>query len=138
MNRKIIFPMLAAAALTTAAYAQQAQAPGAGVGTGAATGAVGGAIVGGPVGAAVGAVGGAVVGGIAEAMTPKFQTYVVQQNVPSYAYDREVTVGAVLPERGITYYEVPSDYNSRYKYTVVNKRTVLVDPQTRRVVQVIN
>ncbi|MGL4494287.1 MAG: DUF1236 domain-containing protein [Beijerinckiaceae bacterium] len=140
MKRSMIYSaLLAGVVMAGSAYAQQpAQAPGAGVGAGAATGAVGGAIVGGPVGAAVGAVGGAIVGGIAEAMTPKFNTYVVQQNVPSFTYDREVTVGAVLPSSGITYYEVPSEYNSRYRYTVVNKRTVLVDPATNRVVQIIN
>lgn len=139
MKRFAILSAFAASTiLSGAALAQQPQAPGAGVGAGAATGAVGGAIVGGPVGAAVGAVGGAIVGGIAEAMTPKFQTYVVEQKVPSYTYDRELAVGAVLPERGVTYYEVPAEYKSKYKYTVVNKRTVLVDPATRRVIQVIN
>ncbi|MGL4324522.1 MAG: DUF1236 domain-containing protein [Beijerinckiaceae bacterium] len=139
MKRTVFLSALIATALTAGvANAQQPQAPGAGVGAGAATGAVGGAIVGGPVGAAVGAVGGAVVGGIAEAMTPKFNTYVVEQKHPTYTYDRDVTVGAVLPPSGVVYYDVPRDYNSRYKYTVVNKRTVLVDPETRRIVQIIN
>lgn len=106
--------------------------------SGAATGAVGGAIVGGPVGAVVGGVGGAVVGGIIGDNTPRFQTYVVQQKVPSYTYAEPVTVGRVLPESGVTYREVPREYGAtEYRYTVVNNRTVLVDPQTRRIVQVI-
>jgi hypothetical protein len=47
-------------------------------------------------------------------------------------------VGAELPEQGIQYYEVPSQYGAtQYRYTVVNNRTVLVEPRTRRVVQVI-
>jgi hypothetical protein len=109
-----------------------------GVAAGATTGAVGGAIVGGPVGAVVGGVGGAVVGGISDASRPQFRTYVVQQKVPSYTYGREVVVGAELPEQGITYYEVPAQYGAtQYRYTVVNNRTVLVEPRTRRVVQVI-
>jgi hypothetical protein len=118
--------------LPIAAHAQS------GVATGATTGAVGGAIVGGPVGAVVGGVGGAVVGGISDATRPQFRTYVVEQRVPSYAYAEPVVVGAELPEQGITYYEVPAQYGvPQYRYTVVNNRTVLVEPRTRRVVQVI-
>lgn len=109
-----------------------------GASTGAATGAVGGALVAGPPGAAVGAVGGAVVGGIADANAPRFRTYVVEQHRPSYAYSGDVAVGVVLPESGVTYYDVPPDYDVQtYKYTVVNDRVVLVDPSTRRIVQVI-
>lgn len=123
----------------------QAQAPESrpgiapGVGAGAATGAVGGAIVGGPVGAVVGGVAGAVVGGIAEASRPKFRTYVTERHHPSYRYSNEVVVGSELPTAGVTYYEVPREYGeSQYRYTVVNDRTVLVDPQTRRIVQIID
>ena len=44
----------------------------------------------------------------------------------------------VLPEQGVTYYEVPPEYGARgYRYTVVNDRTVLVDPHTRRIVEVV-
>lgn len=115
-----------------AAFAQS------GVAAGATTGAVGGAIVGGPVGAAVGAGVGAVAGGIADDTRPRFRTYVEGQRVPSYRYEREVRVGADLPSSGVTYYEVPKEYGvTKYRYTVVNDRTVLVDPSTHRVVQVI-
>jgi len=115
----------------------------AGAASGAATGAVGGAVVGGPVGAVVGgaagAVGGAIVGGIAGDERPKFRTYVEERHVPSYRYDREVTVGTTLPSSGVTYYDIPAEYGvKKYRYTVVNKRTVLVDPSSHRVVQVIN
>jgi hypothetical protein len=50
-------------------------------------------------------------------------------------------VGATLPESGVTYYDMPSEYKykvSKYKYTIVNDRPVLVDPGTRRVIQVID
>jgi hypothetical protein len=58
---------------------------------------------------------------------------------PSYRYDRELRVGAVLPDSGVTYYEVPREYGSTaYRYTVVNDRTVLVDPGTHRIVEVID
>lgn len=109
-----------------------------GAATGAATGAVGGAIVGGPIGAAVGGVTGAIIGGITSPQQPRFREYVVTQGVPSYRYSDEVRVGAVLPESGVTYYEVPAEYGARgYRYTVLNDTPVLVDPRTRRVVQII-
>jgi hypothetical protein len=111
--------------------------------TGPAGGAVGGAIVGGavggPVGAAVGAAAGATAGGISEANRPRFHSYVTERRHPSYRYDRELRVGAVLPDSGVTYYEVPREYGSTaYRYTVVNDRTVLVDPGTHRIVEVID
>ena len=134
------FAVVAAVMLApVAAFAQNAPGAQGGALGGAATGAVGGAIVGGPVGAVVGGVGGAVVGAIIGDNTPKFQQYVVQQNVPSYTYAEPVAVGVVLPSEGVQYREVPREYGETpYRYTVVNKRTVLVDPQTRRVVQIIN
>ena len=106
--------------------------------TGAVGGAVGGAIVGGPVGAVVGGVGGAIVGGIADDRRSQFHTYVVQEKRSSYKYNRDVVVGAELPSTGVTYYEVPAEYGVKnYRYTVVNDRTVLVDPHSHRIVQVI-
>jgi hypothetical protein len=44
----------------------------------------------------------------------------------------------VLPETGVTYYDVPPRFGaSPYRYTVVNGETVLVEPRTRRIVQVV-
>ena len=124
--------LAAAVASSSAVYAQG------GAATGAATGAVGGAIVGGPVGAVVGAGVGAVAGGIADDARPRFRTYVTDHKHPSYQYKSEVRVGADLPSSGVTYYEVPKEYGvTKYRYTVVNDRTVLVDPETHRIVQVI-
>ena len=120
--------VVAALAIPLAANAQ----------SGAATGAVGGAIVGGPVGAVVGGVGGAIIGGISDDRRAGFRTYVVQKKRSSYKYDRDVVIGAELPSAGVTYYEVPAEYGVKdYRYTVVNDRTVLVDPRTHRIVQVI-
>ncbi len=50
---------------------------------------------------------GAIVGGIAEDNHKRFRTYVVEEGRPSYRYDRQVVVGAELPEAGVTYYDVP-------------------------------
>jgi hypothetical protein len=50
-----------------------------------------------------------------------------------------VRAGVILPESGITYYEIPAEYHAPgYRYTVVNDRTVIVDPRTRRVVEIID
>jgi hypothetical protein len=46
-----------------------------------------------------------------------------------------VRVGADLPSSGVTYYEVPREYGvTNYRYTIVNDRTVLVDPGSHRIV----
>ena len=56
----------------------------------------------------------------------------------SYNYDGDVRVGATLPGTGVTYYDVPSEYNARgARYTIVNDRPVLVD-RSRRIVEVID
>lgn len=106
-----------------------------GAATGAAGGAVTGAIVGGPVGAAVGGVAGAVIG---DALTPppaEVRTYVVEQDIPSVAVERQVVVGEALPD-SVEYRVVPG--HESYAYTVVNDRRVIVDPRNRTVVQVLD
>ena len=38
----------------------------------------------------------------------------------------------------MTFYDVPQSYGvTSYRYTVVNGRTVLVEPRTRRIVQIV-
>lgn len=117
-----------------------AQAEEGGVAAGAATGAVGGAIVGGPIGAAVGGVTGAIVGGtLSGPDQTRVREYVVRERRPSVRVDEDVVVGGELPGT-VHYYEVPADVGVKttYRYTVVNNHTVLVDPRTRRIVQVID
>ena len=76
--------------------------------------------------------------GIAVEQRPAFREYVVRERVPTYTIPDRVIVGGVLPEAGITYYDVPQTYGATpYRYTVVNGQTVLVEPRTRRIVQVI-
>lgn len=96
----------------------------------------------GPVGAIVGGTIGGVVGGVNGVLgidqRPRFRTYVGEQRRPSYSYNNDVRVGAVLPGDGVTYYDVPQEYGaSEYRYTVVNGRTVLVEPRTRRIVEIV-
>ena len=92
----------------------------------------------GPVGGVIGGVVGGVNGVLGVDERPRFRSYVVEQRRPSYQYREDVRIGAVLPEEGVTYYDVPQEYGVRdYRYTVVNGRTVLVDPRTHRIVEVI-
>jgi hypothetical protein len=75
---------------------------------------------------------------IAVEQRPAFREYVVRERVPTYTVPDRVIVGGVLPEAGITYYDVPQAYGATpYRYTVVNGQTVLVEPRSRRIVQVI-
>lgn len=137
MKRTIIaLTMISAGALLPAIASAQ------GVPGGIERGARDGERVGGPVGAIVGGTVGGVVGGVAGVLgvdqRPRFRSYVVDQRRPSYHYRENVAVGVVLPEEGVTYYDVPPEYGVRdYRYTVVNDRAVLVDPRTRRIVDIV-
>jgi Protein of unknown function (DUF1236) len=76
--------------------------------------------------------------GIAVEQRPAFREYIVRERVPNYTIRDRVVVGTVLPETGVTYYDVPPRFGaSTYRYTVVNGETVLVEPRTRRIVQVV-
>jgi hypothetical protein len=77
-------------------------------------------------------------GGIAVAQRPAFREYIVRERVPTYTIPDRVAVGAVLPDDGVTMYDVPQTFGvTPYRYTVVNGRTVLVEPRSRRIVQVV-
>jgi len=77
--------------------------------------------------------------GITIEQRPAFREYVVRERIPTFTIPDGVVIGGVLPEAGITYYDVPQTYSSTpYRYTVVNGQTVLVEPRSRRIVQVID
>lgn len=120
---------LAAQAQGTVRGAEQGAAEG-----GRAAGPIG-AIVGGAVGAATGTVEGIL--GVDD--RPRFREYVVRERRPSYRYNQDVRVGVVLPESGVTYYDVPAEYRAPagYRYTIVNDRPVLVEARTRRIVEIV-
>jgi hypothetical protein len=127
---------IALIALTGVASAQ-------GVVGGAAQGAHDGDRAAGPVGAVVGGATGAVVGGVAGLLgvdqRPRFHEYAIHEHHDSYAYDHRVDVGVILPDNGVTYYAVPPEYDVPvYKYAIVNGQTVLVDPRTHRIVQIVD
>lgn len=93
-------------------------------------------------GAALAQTVGVVVGdgpGIAVEQRPAFREYVVRERIPAYTIPDRVVVGGVLPETGVTYYDVPQTFGATpYRYTVVNGQTVLVEPRTRRIVEIID
>jgi len=131
-----ITALAAAMALPVAAQAQE------GVPGGVERGSREGERAAGPVGAVVGGVVGGVMGGVTGVLgieqRPRFHSYVAEQHHSSYQYNEDVRVGAVLPEAGVTYYDMPAEYGVRdYRYTVVNGRTVLVEPRTHRIVEVL-
>ena len=77
--------------------------------------------------------------GIAVDQRPAFREYIVRERVPNYTIPDRVVVGGVLPETGVTYYDVPQTFGiTPYRYTVVNGQTVLVEPRSRRIVQVVD
>lgn len=77
--------------------------------------------------------------GIAVDQRPAFREYVVRERIPDYTIPGRVVVGGILPEVGVTFYDVPQSFGvTPYRYTVVNGETVLVEPRTRRIVQVID
>jgi hypothetical protein len=76
---------------------------------------------------------------IAVDQRPAFREYIIREHVPAYTVDAPVIVGGVLPEAGVTYYDVPQTFGATpYRYTVVNGQTVLVEPRSRRIVQVVD
>ena len=92
----------------------------------------------------VGVVGGNTVvieqdGGIIADQRPAFREYVVRERVPTFTIPDRVVIGTTLPDAGVTYYDVPQRFGSTpFRYTVVNGQTVLVEPRSRRIVQVID
>lgn len=113
------------------AFAQQSTV------NGAAGGAVTGAIVGGPVGAAVGGVVGAVAGTAIDPPPERVVTYVREAPMPSdpIVVQEKVIVGEALPS-AVVIKQVPE--NPKYSYAIVNKQRVIVEPSSRKVIQVIN
>lgn len=135
MKRNAVFAAALVMAMPVAASAQ-------GVVGGAEQGAREGSHAAGPVGGIVGGAVGAVTGGVAGLLgadqRPRFHEYVVHERRPSYAYSGPVAVGTVLPDDGVTYYDVPPEYNVHdYRYTVINGTPVLVDPRSHRIVEVV-
>jgi len=130
-HKIMIGAAVSAALMSGAAFAQSSTV------NGAAGGAVTGAIVGGPVGAAVGGVAGAIVGTAIDPPPQKVVTYVQEAPAPStrVVVKEKVVVGQALPETVVV---TPVPENPKYSYAIVNDERVIVEPSSRKVIQVIN
>ncbi|MBB3317052.1 hypothetical protein FHT77_002933 [Rhizobium sp. BK181] len=127
--------LLVSSAIALSSLATTALADGAV--TGAAGGVVTGAIVGGPVGAAVGGVAGAVAGAVIDPPPHEVVTYVQSQPAPTapVVIQQPIVVGKPIPADVIV---TPLPDNPKYAYTAINDRHIIVEPQTHRVVQVLD
>ena len=78
-------------------------------------------------------------GGITQEQRRAFRDYVATERVPSFTVSQNIVVGAVLADEGVSLYDVPQRFGATpYRYTVVNGETVLIDPRSRRIMQVID
>lgn len=130
MNIKVVGVATGILLASTSAFAQSSTV------NGAAGGAVTGAIVGGPAGAAVGGVAGAAIGAAIDPPPQKVVTYVQQAPAPTtrVVVKEKVVVGQPLPET-VVVTPVPDD--PKYAYAIVNDQRVIVEPSSRKVIQVI-
>lgn len=130
MNIKVVGVATGILLASTSAFAQSSMV------NGAAGGAATGAIVGGPAGAAVGGVAGAAIGAAIDPPPQKVVTYVQQAPAPTtrVVVKEKVVVGRSLPET-VVVTPVPDD--PKYAYAIVNDQRVIVEPSSRKVIQVI-
>ena len=80
---------------------------------GATNGADAGNAAAGPAGAVVGGVSGGIDGLLGIDQRPRFRYYARREQRPSYQYQEEVREGAILPQGGLEYYEVPPEHGVR-------------------------
>jgi hypothetical protein len=130
--RKTLFAIVAIPSITLAGGALALCTNPAGTVGGAAAGAGVGAVIGGPPGAAIGGVVGGAIG--SQALPPTACTYVVEQPVEPVVIESRVVVGEPLPPT-VVLHEIPETH---YVFAHVNEHRVLVDPETRVVVEVVN
>ncbi len=128
MRNRVVVSLIAATLLSSgAAFAQSTTVEG------AANGARAGGDVGGPIGAVVGGTVGAAVGAGLEIPNAVISS-VEGERAPSVVVRERVVVGEPLPAE-VELRPVPR--YTEYRYAVVNNRRVIVDPQTRRVIKII-
>lgn len=77
---------------------------------------------------------------IAPEQRTRIKQYVVQQRVKPVTVRERLSVGATLPTE-VELVAVPSDWGpdlARYRYIYSDERVMLVEPSSRRVIQVID
>lgn len=69
---------------------------------------------------------------------PRFREFALREKRSSVRVQDDVKVGLELPREGMQLYDIPPEFNAgQYRYTILNERPVIVDPATRRIVEVI-
>ncbi len=67
----------------------------------------------------------------------KIRTYITKEKPASMKITESVTIGTALPST-VELRTLPSDVGvTQYRYTVVNDKAVLVDPTSRKIIQII-
>jgi hypothetical protein len=75
---------------------------------------------------------------IAVDQKPTFLAYVKRHQMRSRLVDR-VAVGDILPDSGVTYYDIPLHYGAPfYRCAVIGEQVVIADPRSGRVIQVVD
>lgn len=64
---------------------------------------------------------------------PEVQTWITEQQAPSVTFQGDIAVGTVLPDT-VQVVEVPKF--KKYTFVVLNKKKILVDATTRKVIAV--
>lgn len=95
-------------------------------------GAIAGALIAGPAGAVAGGVLGGVAGDLA--VKPEVKVYAAEHPVEPVILNGEVVVGAKVPN-DVTVYEMPEF--AEYAYLNVNGDTVIIDSDTRKIVDIL-
>jgi len=77
---------------------------------------------------------------ITKDQAPEVQQYIVKQHVepvtPSDDFD--VQVGTVVPDTIVIHRLAVPSLPKEYEYMIVNGQTVIVDPETRKIVQILH
>jgi hypothetical protein len=129
MKSRIMFPLMAVALLASgSALAQSTTA------TGAVNGARTGGAVAGPIGEIVGGTVGAAVGAVVEVPNAVITSVEGVEATP-VVIEEPVVVGEPLPA-SVEVRPVPG--YTEYRYALVNRQRVIVEPRTRRVLRVID
>jgi hypothetical protein len=70
---------------------------------------------------------------------PAFLGYVKRRQMHSDLLVKHVSVGDLLPDSGVIYYDIPLRYGAPfYRCVVIGEQVVIADPSTGRVIQVID
>jgi hypothetical protein len=74
---------------------------------------------------------------VAVEIGPEVREYIVKEGRSSVAVDADIAVGTVLPA-DVEFYAIEGvPTATTYRYAVVNNKRVIVEPETRKVIQIV-